>query len=239
MGTTLGAVTTPADSFPLPQDIAVMDWVAIRTLRDTLRRQLVEAANGTHLRDGDAPKNARVVRADWKSIVIASANSLAALLRLRQFTDAADAIDVDISSSDTDVRKRSPLVQHAVLIECTASALLSSHEETQSSLQPAKVPDLMASLLKTISGASGMPVTVWTPGGVISGTTTSLADFFASTVDHLENNISAEHHTLLRQQSARLSDTAALPNVLLVATAQGQKVAVRMEDISAWTLGSP
>ncbi len=234
----LCAVTSPADS-PLPQDASTMDWVAIRALRDTLRHHLVEVADGTHLRAADPGAAVRVVRADWKSIVIASANSLADLLRLKHFTEISGTPDHDIASADADVRKRSPLIQHAVLIECTASALLSSHEETESSLRPTKAPDLMASLLKTISGAAGMPVTLWTPGGVISGTTTSLADFFASTVDHLENKISGEHYALLRQQSARLSDTAVLPNVVLLATAQGQKVAVRFEDVSAWTLGSP
>ncbi len=214
-----------------------MDWVAIRTLRDTLRSHLVEVASGTHVRESDSEPSAGVVRADWKSVVLASANSLAGLLRLQQYTESGEP-DVDLSSADADTRKRSPLVQHAVLVECTASALLTSHEETQDSLRPAKAPDLMASLLKTISGASGMPVTVWTPGGVISGTTTSLADFFSSTVDHLENKISDDHYGMLRQQSARLSDTAALPNVVLLSTAQGQKVAVRFENISAWTLGS-
>lgn len=216
-----------------------MDWVAIRALRDTLRHHLVEVADGTHLRAADPAASARTVRADWKSIVVASANSLADLLRLKHFTESSDTTDRDIASGDADTRKRSPLIQHAVLIECTASALLAGHEETQSSLQPTKAPNLLASLLKTISGAAGMSVTLWTPGGVISGTTTTLADFFASTVDHLENNISGEHYALLRQQSARLSDTAALPNVVLLATALGQKVAVRFEDISAWTLGSP
>ncbi|MBV1857836.1 MAG: hypothetical protein KUG77_05440 [Nannocystaceae bacterium] len=230
-------MTSPSDS-PSPQDAASMDWAAIKTLRDTLRLRLVEVVSGGHLRETDAGANTRSVRADWKSIVTASMNCLADLLRLERFTESGDT-DSNISSGDAEARKKSPFVQHAVLIECTASALLSSHEETQTSERPGKSQDLMTSLLKTISGAADMPLTLWTSGGAISGVTTSLADFFASTVDHLENKISTEHHGLLRQQSARLSNTAVLPNVILLTTAQDQKVAVRIEEISAWTLGSP
>lgn len=229
-------MTAPADSTSSPHTAATMDWVAIRTLRDALDRCLSEIPEGTHLTeaDGESPKR---VRPDWKSVVLASTNGLADLLRLERITDVVRQDDTDLTSDDADTRKQSPLVQAVILIECTASALLSSHEETEAAQRPAKSPDLMASLLKTISGAPGMPVTLWTAGGVISGTTTSLADFFSSTVDHLENKISDAHHGLLRQQSTRLSDTAVLPNVVLLATAQGQKVAVRVEDISAWTLG--
>ena len=231
-------MTTPADSPPSVPDAATMDWVSIRTLRSTLRRHLAEVPGGTHLHDAGPQAESRVVRSDWRSIVTASANGLAELLRLKPFTEPADRVDLDISSSDVSARKKSPFIQHAVLIECTASALLASHEDTQKSLRTPKGQDLMTSLLKTISGAPGMPVTLWTPGGVISGATTSLADFFSSAVDHLENKVSGEHHQVLRQQSARLANTV-LPDVVMLTTARDQKIAVRIEDISAWTLGSP
>lgn len=234
---TLRAVTTPADSPASIPDNATMDWVSIRTLRSTLRRHLAEVLGGTHLHDADSQAKSGVVRSDWKSIVIASTNGLAELLRLKPFVDPGNT-DLDISSADPAARKKSPFIQHAVLIECTASALLASHEETHKSLRTPKGQDLMTSLLKTISGAPGMPLTLWTPGGVISGATTSLADFFSSAVDHLENKVSGEHHQVLRQQSARLSNTV-LPDVVMLTTAQDQKIAVRIEDISAWTLGSP
>lgn len=235
---TLRAVTTPPDSPASIPDNGTMDWLSIQTLRNALRRHLSEVPGGTHLRDADSEAKSRVVRSDWRSIVLASTNGLAELLRLRPFTEAAEDTDLAIVSPDPATRKKSPFIQHAVLIECTASALLASHDETQRSLRTPKGQDLMTSLLKTISGAPGMPLTLWTPGGVVSGATTSLADFFSSAVDHLENKVSGEHHQLLRQQSARLSNTV-LPDVVMLTTAQDHKVAVRIEDISAWTLGAP
>lgn len=231
-------MTAPTDEHPTEAATASMDWVAVRTLRNILKRHLAEVSSGAHLQDSHEPAAPKSVRSDWKTVVIACTNSLSDLLRLEKLSEALHADESDLASDDAGTRQKSLLVRHALLVVHTASAILSSHEDTTKSLRAPKGQDLMASLLKTISGAAGMPLTLWTAGGVISGTTTSLADFFSSAVDHLENKVSSEHHGILRQQSVRLANTV-LPDVVLLATAQGQKVAVRIEDISAWTLGSP
>lgn len=230
-------MTTPSDERSTQGGLANMDWVAIRTLRNILQRHLAEVASGAHLQDAKEPASAKSVRSDWKTVVVACTGSLSDLLRLERLDESLHAGDSDISSDDASIRENSLLVRHASLVVHTASAILSSHEDTTKSLSAPKRQDLMASLLKTISGAAGMPLTLWTAGGVITGTTTSLADFFSCAVDHLENKVSGENHGILRLQSARLANTV-LPDFVLLATEQGQKIAVRIEDISAWTLGS-
>lgn len=231
-------MTSPSDERATQSGPASMDWVAIRTLRNILQRHLAEVAGGAHLQDSEQPASPRSVRPDWKTVVVACTNSLSDLLRLETLDESLHANDSELCSENASTRAKSLLVRHATLVVHTATAILASHEETTKSLRDPKRQDLMASLLKTISGAAGMPLTLWTPGGVITGTTTSLSDFFSSAVDHLENKVSGEHHGILRQQSARLANTV-LPDVILLATEQGQKVAIRIEDISAWTLGAP